>query len=101
MVEKATGQKKRIGRYIRELIALGALDDIVQDEHVAVVAALEDQDVLVLGLLMVQYLVDLEGHGLAGPHVRPLVEPSICGGETRIVSIIALCRDRLTMYGIN
>lgn len=63
--------------YIRELIALGALDDVVQDEHGAVIAALEDQDILVLGLLVVQDLVDLEGHGLTGPHVRLLGEPSI------------------------
>lgn len=50
---------------VRELVPLGALDDIVEDEHVAVVGGLEDQDVLVLALLMVQHLLDPEGHGLA------------------------------------
>lgn len=60
---------RRIGIHIRELVPLSALDDIVQNQHGTVVAALEDQDVLVLGLLVVQDLVDFEGHGLAGPHV--------------------------------
>jgi hypothetical protein len=50
---------------VRELVPLSALDDIVEDEHVAVVGRLEDQDVLVLALLMMQHLLDPEGHGLA------------------------------------
>ena len=62
----------------RELIPLGALDDIIQNEDGAVVGALEDKDILVLGLLVVEDLVDLEGHGLARPHVRGLDEPAIC-----------------------
>lgn len=62
---------------VGELVALGALDSVVQDEDGAVVAALEDEDILVLGLLVVQNLVDLEGHGLAGPHTGLLGEPAI------------------------
>jgi hypothetical protein len=62
---------------VGELIALSALDDIVKDEDGAVVAALEDKHILVLGLLVVQDLVDLEAHGLAGPHAGLLGEPSI------------------------
>ena len=62
---------------VGKLVALGALDDIVEDENVAVVAALKDEDVLVLGLLVVQDLVNLEAHGLAGPHRGPLGEPAI------------------------
>jgi hypothetical protein len=62
---------------IRELIPLGALDDVVQNENGAVVGALEDKHILVLGLLVVQDLVDLEVHGLAGPHIRLLGEPAI------------------------
>ena len=50
---------------VGELISLGGLDDIVQDENVAVVGGLEDEDVLVLALLVVQDLLDLKGHGLA------------------------------------
>ena len=50
---------------VGELIPLGGLDDIVQDENVAVVGGLEDQYVLVLALLVVQDLLDLKGHGLA------------------------------------
>lgn len=62
---------------IRELVPLGALDDIVKNENGAVVGALEDKDILVIGLLVVQDLVDLEVHGLAGPHIRLLGEPAI------------------------
>jgi len=60
-----------------ELIPLGALDDVVEDEHGSVVGGLEDEDVLVLALLVVQDILDLEGHGLAWPHVGDLAEPSI------------------------
>lgn len=68
---------------IRELIALSALDDIVEDEDGAVVAALENENILVLGLLVVEDLVNLEVHGLAGPHVRLLGEPAICRKKRR------------------
>ena len=61
-----------------ELIALGALDDVVEDEDGAVVGGLEDQDILVLGLLVVEHILDLEGHGLPGPHFGNLAEPAIC-----------------------
>jgi hypothetical protein len=62
---------------VRELIALGALDDVVEDEDGAVVGRLKDEDVLVLALLVVKNLLDLERHGLAGPHVGDLAEPAI------------------------
>ena len=41
------------------------------------VAGLKDENVLVFGFLMVKDLVNLEGHSLAGPHVRDLTEPAI------------------------
>jgi hypothetical protein len=41
------------------------------------VAAFEDKDVLVFGLLMVQYLVDFQGHCLTRPHVGYLPKPAI------------------------
>lgn len=63
---------------VGELIALGALDNVVQDENGTVVAALEDEDILVLGLLVVDDLVDLEAHSLTGPHAGLLREPAIC-----------------------
>ena len=62
---------------VRELVALSALDDVVQDQHRAVVGRLEDQHILVLALLVVEHLLDLQGHGLAGPHVVDLAEPAI------------------------
>lgn len=62
---------------VGELIALSALDDIVQDEDGAVVTALEDEHILVLGLLVVDDLVDLQAHSLTGPHAGLLREPAI------------------------
>lgn len=50
---------------VGELIALGGLDDVVENENGAIVGGLEDQNILVLALLVVQDLFDLEGHGLA------------------------------------
>jgi len=52
----------------RELITLGGLNDIVKDKDGAIVGGIEDQDILVFGLFVVEDRVDLEGHGLAGPH---------------------------------
>lgn len=46
------------------------------------VAALEDEDVLVIGLLMVKNLVDPEVHGLARPHVGDFRKPSIYRGKS-------------------
>lgn len=50
---------------VGELVILGALDDVVQDQDIAVLLRLEDQDILVLALLVVQHLLDLQSHGLA------------------------------------
>lgn len=63
---------------VGELVALGALDDMVQNQHGAVVAALEDEHVLEVGFLVVQDLVHLEVHGLARPHDGFFGEPAIC-----------------------
>jgi hypothetical protein len=62
---------------IRELIALGALDDVVENKYGAVVGRFENEDVLVLALLVVKNFLNLEGHGLAGPHAGDLAEPAI------------------------
>jgi hypothetical protein len=61
------GVQGEVGNHllVGKLIALGALDDVVEDQDGAVVGGLEDQDVLVLALLVVEDLLDLEGHGLA------------------------------------
>ena len=66
------------GGSVREFIALSALDDVVQNQDSAVVAALKDENILVLRSLVVEDFLDLEGHGLTGPHVRGLGEPAIC-----------------------
>jgi len=60
-----------------ELVALGALDDIVENQDIAIVGRLEDEDILVLALLVVEDLLDLEGHCLARPHLGDLAEPAI------------------------
>lgn len=77
------GVHRQVGDHLLvcELIPLGALDDVVENENGAVVGGLEDEDILVLALLVVENILDLEGHGLAGPHVGDLAEPSICVKE--------------------
>jgi hypothetical protein len=60
-----------------KLVSLSALDDIVKNENGSVVGGLKDEDILVFALLVVEDLLDLEGHGLARPHVGDFAEPSI------------------------
>jgi hypothetical protein len=70
-----------------ELVPLGALDDIVQNQDGAVVGGFEDEHVLVLALLVVEDILDLEGHCLAGPHVGDLAEPAIWRKACLLASI--------------
>ena len=62
---------------VGELVALGALDDVVKDEDHAVIGRLEDENILVLRLFVVNNLVDLEGHSLTRPHLGDFTEPAI------------------------
>lgn len=61
------GVEGEVGNHllVGELIALGALDDVVEDKDVAEVGGLEDEDVLVLALLVDEDLLNAEGHGMA------------------------------------
>ena len=63
--------------HIRELVALGALNDTVENQDVSVGLRLENENVLVKGLFDVEDLADLEGHGLTRPLGRDLAEPAI------------------------
>ena len=62
---------------IRKFIPLGTLDYIVEYEHSTIVGRFEDQDVLVLGFLVVEDFFNLERHSLAGPHAGDLAKPAI------------------------
>jgi hypothetical protein len=80
-----------------ELVTLGALNDIVEDEDGAIVGGLEDQDILVFALLVVEDVLDLESHSLARPHLRDLAEPAICAKEFKLA---LCCRCRELWLGI-
>ncbi|KAF8572557.1 hypothetical protein K439DRAFT_1625700 [Ramaria rubella] len=68
----------RSTRNSQELVALDALDNAIEDEHVAGCLRREDEDVLELALLDVEDMEHLEHYRL-GPLRRDLVEPAICG----------------------
>lgn len=79
---------------VDELILVSELDGTVEDENGSPgTLVLEDGEVLELGLGGV---LDLEGHGLAGPHNRLFTEPSILlktthgggGGRHSIVKVL-------------
>jgi len=63
--------------YVRELVALGALNGPVKNQNVSVCLRLEDENVLVQTFFDVQDLPDLQGHRLAGPLRGDLTEPTI------------------------
>lgn len=65
------------GITLRKLIALGALNDIVQHEHSAMITGFENEHILIFGFLMMQDLVDFECHRLTWPHVGDFAKPAI------------------------
>jgi hypothetical protein len=64
--------------HARELIALGTLNDTVEDEDVAERLGLEHEHVLVERLFGVEDAPDLEGHRHPWPLRRDLAEPAAC-----------------------
>lgn len=58
------------------------------------VAGFEDKDVLVLRFLVVEDLIDLEGHSLTGPHVGYFAEPAICQLCQPNPGVIQRCHSR-------
>ena len=73
------GEHGQVGDHLLvcKLVTLGALDNIIENQDIAVIGRFEDEDILVFALLVVKDLLDLEGHGLAWPHVGDLAEPAI------------------------
>ena len=86
VVDRAQGEV-RDHLLIGELVALGGLDDAVEDENLTVGLRLEHHDVLEIGFALVKHLRHLEAHGLAGPHlVGDLAEPAVHGPvDARVV----------------
>lgn len=73
------GEHGQVGNHLLvcKLVALSALDDIIEHQDISIIGRLEDEDILILALLMVEDLLDLEGHCLARPHLGDLAEPAI------------------------
>lgn len=67
-----------LGGDVRELVALSALYDTIENQDVTVCLGLEDEDVLVERFFNVEDFVDPESHGLSRPLGRDLPEPTIC-----------------------
>ena len=64
---------------IDELVARGDLRGAVEHQHLAEVLLLEQHEVLVLGLLLVEHLVDREGHAEAEVVEQGLGDPALVG----------------------
>lgn len=87
--------KSTFGGDSRELVPLGRLDDIVQNQNISVVARLEHKHILIFALLVVKHLVDLQSHGLPWPHVRDLPEPTIYARETTVNRIFLMTQSQM------
>lgn len=84
---------------LRELIALGGLDDTVEDEDVTIGGRLEDEHVLVERLFNVEDLLDLEGHGLTGPKGTGLLEPAVL--DERVSQSFGHCNVNVERWIVN
>jgi hypothetical protein len=62
---------------LRKLVPLRTLDDIVEDQDGTIVSRIEYQHVLVFALLVVENLLDPQGHSLSWPHLGFFSEPAI------------------------
>lgn len=60
------------------------------DDQLRLYSILVGTDILVQRLLVMQYLVDFQGHCLTRPHVRDLTEPAICKFDYQQTSFVNL-----------
>ena len=91
----AVGEDRHMGHHlvIDELVARGDLRGAVQHQHLAEVLLLEQHEVLVRGLLLVQHLVDREGHAEAEVVEQGLGKPAFVG-HGRLISRSSCPRTR-------
>ena len=77
-----------------------ALNGTVENKDISICLGLEDENVLVEGLLDVENVVDLEGHGLARPLRGDLAEPAVYMG-TMSASVLRSGSDPKETIAVN
>ncbi len=77
----AVGEQRHVRHHllVDELVLLGDLGGAVEHEHLAEERMLEQHEVLVLGLQLVEHLVDLESHAETEIVEQRLGNPALLG----------------------